>query len=232
MPIIKNENYIVICGFMINELRLKGNELLVYACIYGFSQAEQQCYTGGLQYLANWVGGTKQGVLKNLRSLICKNYIGKREYERNGVKFCEYYATKFNSGKQSLTGYSTEFNGGIQQSLPNNISNNSNICLEVLNNNINTTQSRARVRVEVSIGQFEQEFDCVDWEKYPNGEIYVQVRDTLISLINNGDIAMWEVSHDLIGEILDSMYKGRERREITDMNAYIFTIIKRKRNKK
>lgn len=107
-----------------------------------------------------------------------------------------------------------------------------NTCLEVLNNNINTTQARARVREEVSIEQFEQEFDCVDWEKYPNGETYVQVRDTLISLINNGDIAMWEASHDLIGEILDSMYKGRERREITDMNAYIFTIVKRKRNKK
>lgn len=109
---------------------------------------------------------------------------------------------------------------------------NTKPCLEVLNNNINTTQARARVREEVSIEQFEQEFDCVDWEKYPNGETYMQVRDTLISLINNGDIAMWEVSHDLICEILDSMYKGRERREITDMNAYIFTIIKRKRNKK
>ena len=39
---IKNENYVLIQGWMINELKLKGNELLIYALIYGFSQAENQ----------------------------------------------------------------------------------------------------------------------------------------------------------------------------------------------
>ena len=35
---VKNENYLVIQGWMITELKLKGNELLIYAIIYGFSQ--------------------------------------------------------------------------------------------------------------------------------------------------------------------------------------------------
>lgn len=35
---VKNENYLVIQGWMITELKLKGNELLIYAIIYGFSR--------------------------------------------------------------------------------------------------------------------------------------------------------------------------------------------------
>ena len=40
---IKNENYIVIQSWLVNELQLKSNELMIYALIYGFSQAEDQC---------------------------------------------------------------------------------------------------------------------------------------------------------------------------------------------
>ena len=64
-----NENYIVIQGWMINELKLKGNELMVYAIIYGFSQLESQKFTGSLQYLADWTNSTKQGVQKSLKKL-------------------------------------------------------------------------------------------------------------------------------------------------------------------
>lgn len=133
---VKNENFITIQGWMINELQLKGNELIIYALIYGFSQAENQVFNGSLQYLAEWTNSTKQGVIKNLKSLIEKGFVGKNEKFINGVKFCEYYATKFNGvlnkveqgGKQSLM-------GGIKQSLPNNIvSNNIN---NTINNNNN-----------------------------------------------------------------------------------------------
>lgn len=119
------ENYIVIQGFMVKDLMLKGNELLIYAMIYGFSQAENQVFSGSLQYLADWTNSTKQGVIKNLKSLIEKGYIIKQEKMINGVKFCEYYATKLNTLlnkveypiEQSLT-------GGIKQSLNNKIINN------------------------------------------------------------------------------------------------------------
>ena len=77
MSKVKKETYIVIQGFMVNDLKLKGNELLVYAIIYGFSQSEGQAYTGSLQYLANWTNSTKQGVMKNLRSLVDKGYLKK-----------------------------------------------------------------------------------------------------------------------------------------------------------
>ena len=112
---VNRENFIALQGFMISDLKLKGNELIIYACIYGFSQAENQVFSGSLQYLADWTNSTKQGVIKCLKSLTEKGLVKKNERIINGVKFCEYYATKFNTPmQQSLT-------GGMQQSLPNNI---------------------------------------------------------------------------------------------------------------
>ena len=126
MSKIKNENYYVVQGFMVNDLKLKGNELSIFAIIYGFSQEENQWFTGSLQYLADWTGATKQGVLKNLKSLIDKGLIKRQEKYINNVKVVEYKEclTEFNSIKHSLIGYSTEFNGGIKQSLTNNIEDN------------------------------------------------------------------------------------------------------------
>ena len=124
---VLNKNYILIQGWMINELQLKGNELLIYAIIYRFSQAENQSFNGGLQYLADWTRSTKHGVMKNLKSLVEKGLIDKNETLIQGVKFCEYRITKFNMGmQQSYTGYATKLHGGMQQSLPNNILDNTN----------------------------------------------------------------------------------------------------------
>ena len=143
---INNDNYICIQGFMVNELDLKGNELLIYAIIYGFTQLENQDFKGSLQYLADWCNSTKQGVIKALKSLIDKGLIEKQETIFNNVKFVSYYATKFNSIKQSLTGYSTKFNGGIKQSLPNNINNN-------INNNIKESISKD---IKESYGEYKR----------------------------------------------------------------------------
>ena len=94
---VKDENYINIQGWMVTKLGLKGNELLIYAIIYGFSQTEDQTFNGSLQYLADWTNSTKQGVTKNLKALVEKGYIIKEDKYINNVKFCEYYATKFNT---------------------------------------------------------------------------------------------------------------------------------------
>lgn len=137
---ISRDNYITIQGFMITDLKLKGNELIIYAVIYGFSQAENQTFSGSLQYLMEWTNSTKQGVIKCLKSLVEKGYIARAEKIINGVKFCEYSATKlvagvvnkvdppstkFNEGgKQSLTGVVNKVYSGGKQSLPNNIQDN------------------------------------------------------------------------------------------------------------
>lgn len=110
-----SNNYVTIQGWMRTELDLKGNDLLVYAIIYGFSQTAEQKFTGGLQYIADWCGATKQGILKNLSHLLDMGLIEKTESYINNVKVVEYRSTEFNSIKQSLM--------GVKQSLIKNTNN-------------------------------------------------------------------------------------------------------------
>ena len=130
--LIKNENYITIQGFMVNELNLKGNELLIYAIIYGFSQTNGNEFTGSLQYLANWTNSTKYGVQKCLKSLIEKNLILKSENIINNIKFCYYKVTR---GMQQSCIPCNKVDECMQQSCTNNINiikENNNISNDIL----------------------------------------------------------------------------------------------------
>ena len=119
---VNRENFITLQGWMLTDLGLKGNELIIYACIYGFSQAEDQVFSGSLQYLADWTNSTKQGVSKSLKSLVEKGFIVKNDKLINGVKFCEYHTTKFNGVCNKVAwGIQQSLTGGMQQSLTNNI---------------------------------------------------------------------------------------------------------------
>lgn len=117
---------------MVNELALKGNELLIYAIIYGFSQDDQR-FSGSLQYLADWLNSSKQCVINNLKSLCTKGLLEKFEYEKNGLKFCEYQANYLNGSQKSLPPQSKKLTGGSQKSLPNNIEDNIE---DIIGNNI------------------------------------------------------------------------------------------------
>lgn len=118
---VNRDNYIVIQGWMVADLKLKGNELLIYAILYGFTQAENQIFSGSLQYLADWTNSTKQGVMKCLKQLEQKGLIVKKDTYINNVKFCEYYTTKFNRVLNKVEqGMQQSLTGGMQQSLTNN----------------------------------------------------------------------------------------------------------------
>lgn len=119
---VNEKNYIVIQGWMLTDLHLKGNELIIYACIYGFSQLDGQVFSGSLQYLADWTNSTKKGVAKALKSLVEKGYIEKADKFINGVKFCEYRVTKFPRVMNKVPwGDEQSSLGGGEQSSPNNI---------------------------------------------------------------------------------------------------------------
>ena len=138
---IKDGSYINIQSFMVTELELKGNELLVYAIIYGFSQTNGTYFSGSTQYLADWTNSTRQGIMKNLRSLIDKGLIEKVG-ENQQVNYYKALrpVNKVNQSteltrKQSLQEEVTEFTGTCKQSLHNNIDN-------ILDNNINKTTTK------------------------------------------------------------------------------------------
>mgnify|MGYP001029278720 CR=1 FL=1 len=87
---IRDSNFITILAPMITRLKLKGNELLVFALIHGFSQDGESRFKGSLKYLIEWTGLDKTTVIKILKSLVEKQYINKFEYEKNKVRYCEY----------------------------------------------------------------------------------------------------------------------------------------------
>lgn len=75
---IKPNNYYVVLGWFITDLKLTGNELLIYSIIYGFCQ-NGGCYQGTRQYLTDFIGAksnrTTDQALKNLidKKLITKH---------------------------------------------------------------------------------------------------------------------------------------------------------------
>jgi DNA-binding Lrp family transcriptional regulator len=87
---MKNNNFITIQGWMVNDLRLSGNELICYALIYGFTQDEESEFRGSLQYISDWLGISKQNVRLIIKRLVEKGLIIKRDEFINNVKFCRY----------------------------------------------------------------------------------------------------------------------------------------------
>ena len=94
---MKAENYLTIQGWMRTELDLKGNELLIYAIIYGFSQTDDQKFTGSLRYIEDWCGITKKSVITALKELVDKGLISKEEKLVRGIK-CNEYSANYTGG--------------------------------------------------------------------------------------------------------------------------------------
>jgi len=82
---IRPDNYLHIAGWMITDLNLKGNQLLIYALIYGFSQAEGQEFHGTISYIAEWCNSTVRGVQKAMEPLLKNGLIERRSCSINGV---------------------------------------------------------------------------------------------------------------------------------------------------
>lgn len=118
--------YIHIEGWMREELDLKGNELLVYALIHGFSQEEQGCFFGSLDYISRMCGCTRPTAIETLKKLRDRGLIHKRELIENNVKLCQYTAAVGGSKEilppvKNLYGGSKEtLPGGSKEILPNN----------------------------------------------------------------------------------------------------------------
>lgn len=118
--------YIVILPWMREDLDLKGNELLVYALIHGFSQEAQGCFFGSLDYISKACGCSRGTTIGTLKSLQNKGLIHKRELLENNVKMCQYTAITGGSAKielpvQKLNGGSTISEpGGSAKIAPNN----------------------------------------------------------------------------------------------------------------
>ena len=93
--------YITIEKWMVDYMGLHGDELLVFAVIYGFSQDGKSVFSGSATYLRVWIGKSKETILSILKSLREKKLIQRRkiffkrdEKDKKRERYrCEYWAT-------------------------------------------------------------------------------------------------------------------------------------------
>lgn len=87
---MQSDNYVVIQGWMCNELNLKGNDLLIFALIHGFSQDGESRFSGSRKYIANTFNISLPTVDKSIKSLLEKDLIEQHKIEKNGITFNSY----------------------------------------------------------------------------------------------------------------------------------------------
>lgn len=75
---------------MVNDLKLKGNELIIYALIYGFSQDDSSNFHGSLSYVQKRTGLSRPTVVDILNKLTQKKLIEKQKKTHK----CVYFASK------------------------------------------------------------------------------------------------------------------------------------------
>lgn len=89
---IRDESYIHIWWWMLNNLKLKWNELIVYATIYSFTNwTDDHCYKWSASYLSERCWLQRRQTMNILKSLEKKWYIERKERTDNWVTFVDYY---------------------------------------------------------------------------------------------------------------------------------------------
>ena len=90
---MKEDNYIVIQGWMRTRLRLRGNDLICFALLYGFSQDGASEFRGSLRYIREATGvATDQSVLNIIKRLEDMGLVTKTTKVSGGVKSSSYKA--------------------------------------------------------------------------------------------------------------------------------------------
>lgn len=186
---ISDGTYITIQGWMRTDLNLSGNELIVYAIIYGFSQNKQGEFTGSVQYLADWVGCTKRTVTTILRKFVDEELVKKTVVQLdNNSKRVSYQANvgvgkKFLGGEKISQGVGKNFLGG-RKNFPRGgekISHNINI----YKNNKYTDRDNNVHSCSESLEETPEEFFERAWQYYPNkrgkGQVSEKSKERLMS---------------------------------------------------
>lgn len=215
---INDGTYITIQGWMRTDLKLSGNELIVYAIIYGFSQNKQGEFTGSVQYLADWVGCTKRTVTTILRKLVDEELVKKTVVQLdNNSKRVSYQANvgvgkNFLGGEKISQGVGKNFLGG-RKNFPRGwekISHNININNNTNNNHrdINNVHSCSESLEETTEETAEEFFERA-WQYYPNkrgkGQVSEKSKERLMS---HG----WDNVKRAIDRYLDDLKKDEWRK--------------------
>ena len=78
MKELKKDSFINIKPFMVTDLKLKGNSLLIFALIYGITVNEGAFY-GSIEYMQTWCNASNRNVIDCLKDLTERGLITKRK---------------------------------------------------------------------------------------------------------------------------------------------------------
>ena len=78
---LKDDSNFQIYGWMSTKLKLKGNELLIYAIIYSFSRNNNGngVFNASTSYISEWTGLVRKNIINCLSKLVEKKLIIKLE---------------------------------------------------------------------------------------------------------------------------------------------------------
>ena len=133
-----NDNFVNIQGWMVAELKITGNDLILFALIYGFCQDGKSKFSGSLTYVEQWLGCSRPTAIASLNRLIDRGYIEK--HEAINKAFTNSYTINFEvvknlklgsketlplGSKETLPLVVKKLYQGSKETLPNTYSNNS-----------------------------------------------------------------------------------------------------------
>lgn len=144
---MEDHNFYQVQGWMVNNLNLKGNELICYAVIYSFSQDEESKFMGGVKYLCGWLNASEPTVISVLEKLVAKGLIEPTPVITKTCKRVYYQVTK----DSLVRGYLRNLSKGTKDSLGTLYNNN--------NNNIDNNKEKRDNNKLSSLKKDDIEFD-------------------------------------------------------------------------
>lgn len=138
---MNNENYYVVQGWMVNDLKLKGLELSIYAIIYGFCQGDN-VFSGTNKYLAAATSSTNRSVTAAISGLQRKGLINVKfepldnctDQTQRLIKL-PWGGNIFHTDRSNFPKIKEKTSTPLEKTSTNNIDNN-------INNNINNKRER------------------------------------------------------------------------------------------
>lgn len=177
---LKDDSNIQIYGWMATKLKLKGNELLIYAVIYSFSRNDNGngVFNASTAYLCEWTNLTKRNVLNCLSSLVNKNLIVKLEDNLSKRKPNVYAINKFalyDTGEKNSSALVKNFHQIDEKNSPVQVKKQHQTGEKISpNNNIINTKYNTKINPNNNITDEEEALGkvCEMYAKEITGKLY------------------------------------------------------------
>lgn len=186
--------YTVVPEWASKNLKLSGNELMLFSYIYGFSQDEGSCCYSTSKEISDLLCISRRSVFNILESLVNKNLIVRVELNISGVKAVGYRANNqrideiedeylrnfIRDEKNSFLGSATECEKtSSNDNIKNNINNNINSEINLSSSNSKTCNNQEKENIYETIVSpiFSQDSKKKRFEKPTFEEVEAYIRE-------------------------------------------------------